>query len=149
MDFRAGIRSILATRLVSVPHVWLWGSSPFVRSRICRPQQSWQLKRLIRIRVLAWAGHSNVIGETMKRVRAAANEFGAESLETAAKTAKKMWKENSTWLRQAMRDGKEIIDIGEDASRPVRSKFYKAEKEVIERRNCHVTRPEPKPEPQP
>lgn len=90
-----------------------------------------------------------VIGETMKRVRAAASEFNAETFETAARTAKEMWKENSTWLRQAIREGKEIIDIGEDASRATRSKFYQAEKEVVKRRNAPVTTPEPKPEPQP
>jgi hypothetical protein len=85
----------------------------------------------------------------MSRVRAAGREFNAEAFETTARTAKQMWKENSTWLRKAIREGKEIIDIGEDASRPVRSKFYQAEKEIIGRRNVPVTRPEPTPEPQP
>lgn len=38
-----------------------------------------------------------------------------------------------------MRDGKEIIDIGEDVGRAVRSKFYQAERELIERRGYPTT----------
>jgi len=80
-----------------------------------------------------------VIGETMKRVRAHAASIGAETFETTAKTAKQMWKENSSFLRRAMHDGKEIVDIGEDANRAIRSKFYQAEKELIERRGYPTT----------
>lgn len=81
-----------------------------------------------------------VIGETMGRVRAAGLKYGAETFETTAKTAKQMWKENSTWLRGAMREGKEIVDIGLDVGRQVRSKFYQAEKVLIENYE-KVTRP--------
>jgi hypothetical protein len=73
-----------------------------------------------------------VVGETMSRVRAAAREFGAETFETTATTSKQIWRENSSWLRKAMREGKEIIDIGQDASRAKRSPFYQAEKALIE-----------------
>jgi uncharacterized protein RhaS with RHS repeats len=80
-----------------------------------------------------------VVGETMGRVRGAARQLGAETFETAATTAKQMWRENSTWLRKAMRDGKEVVDIGKDASRAVRSKFYQAEKAIIEARGYPTT----------
>lgn len=75
----------------------------------------------------------------MKRVRAHAASIDAETFETTAKTAKQMWKENSSFLRRAMHDGKEIVDIGEDANRAIRSKFYQAEKELIERRGYPTT----------
>ncbi len=82
-----------------------------------------------------------VVGETMSRVRTAAAKYGAETFETEARTAKEMWKANSTWLRGAMREGKEIIDIGKDATRAVRSQFYRAEKALIESRGYPVTVP--------
>lgn len=82
-----------------------------------------------------------VIGETMTRVRPAAAEFGAETFETGARTAKEIGKANSTWLRKAMREGKEIIDIGKDATRASPSPFYRAEKALIESRGYPVTTP--------
>ncbi|MEO8397975.1 MAG: RHS repeat-associated core domain-containing protein, partial [Chloroflexota bacterium] len=81
-----------------------------------------------------------VIGETMSRVRAAAGS-SAETFETGARSAKAIWKANSSWLRKAMRDGKEIIDIGTDATRPIRSQFYRAEKALIESRGYPTTSP--------
>ena len=80
-----------------------------------------------------------VIGETMARVRAAGEELGAEVFKTTAETVKQMWKENSSWLRGAMREGKEILDIGTDAARAVRSKFYQAERALIESRSYPTT----------
>lgn len=82
-----------------------------------------------------------VIGETMARVRAAAATHDAETFETGARGAKALWKANSTWLRGAMRDGKEIIDIGPDATRPSPSQFYRAEKALIESRRYPTTVP--------
>ncbi len=82
-----------------------------------------------------------VIGETMDRVRAAAGTQGAETFETGARGAKALWKANSTWLRGAMRDGKEIIDIGTDATRASRSQFYRAEKALIKSRGYPTTVP--------
>ena len=82
-----------------------------------------------------------VIGETMTRVRAAAASHGAETFETGARTAKGIWKANSTWLRKAMRDGKEIVDIGKDATRAKPSPFYEAEKALIESRGYPTTVP--------
>lgn len=82
-----------------------------------------------------------VIGETMTRVRAAAATHGAQTFETGARGAKALWKANSTWLRGAMRDAKEIIDIGTDATRASRSQFYRAEKALIESRGYPTTVP--------
>ena len=79
-----------------------------------------------------------VIGDH-ERVRAFAQKADAGTFETDANTVKQMWKENSTWLRKALRDGKEVIDIGEQPGRAVRSPFYKAEKAIIERRGYPVT----------
>jgi RHS repeat-associated protein len=80
-----------------------------------------------------------VIGETMTRVRSAAAEVGAGTFETTARTAKQMYRENMSWLRKGMRDGKQVIDIGTDANRAVRSPWYQLEKELIERRGYPVT----------
>jgi hypothetical protein len=82
-----------------------------------------------------------VIGEKMSRVRAAAELYGAETFETDAITAREIWKANSTWLRKAMRDGKEIIDIGQEMGRALRSQFYRAEKALIESRGYPITVP--------
>jgi hypothetical protein len=84
-------------------------------------------------------GDAVVIGERMVRVRAAAQEIGAGTFETSAATAKDMYKANMSWLRGAMRSGKEIIDIGTDPTSAVRSPWYRLEKELIERRGYPVT----------
>lgn len=81
-----------------------------------------------------------VIGETMTRVRSAATSAGAGTFETTARTARQMYTENMSWLRKGMRDGKQIIDIGMDANRAVRSPWYRLEKELIERRGYPVTK---------
>jgi hypothetical protein len=81
-----------------------------------------------------------VVGETMDRVRTAARQFDAETFETSATTPKQMWRENSSWLRKAMREGKEIIDIGQNAKRKERSPFYRAEKALIESRGYPTTK---------
>jgi hypothetical protein len=75
----------------------------------------------------------------MKRVNAAAAEHGAEAFKTTARTAREIWRENSTWLRSAMRDGKEILDIGIDAARPGRSQFYRAEQNLLQLRGYPTT----------
>jgi len=80
-----------------------------------------------------------VIGETMERVTGYAEKIGAETFETEASTVKQMWKENSGWLRKAMKSGKEVVDIGTDASRAKPSKFYQAEKELLKQHNYPVT----------
>jgi hypothetical protein len=80
-----------------------------------------------------------MIGETMSRVRAKAAEMGADVFETSAETAKAMWKENSSWLRRAMREGKDILDYGLDEARQARSKFYQAEKALLDSRNYPTT----------
>lgn len=80
-----------------------------------------------------------VIGELMGRVRAAASELGASTLETSATTARHLYKANMSLLRGAMREGREILDIGIDARREVRSPWYRLERELIERRGYPVT----------
>jgi RHS repeat-associated protein len=81
-----------------------------------------------------------IVGETMSRVREAALKYGAETFETTASGAKEIWRQNSTWLRGAMREGKEIIDIGKNPLRNARSPFYRAEQEIIERRGYPTTK---------
>ncbi len=80
-----------------------------------------------------------LIGETMERVEAAAAEHGAATFQTTARTARQMWKENSSWLRKAMREGKEVLDIGENALRPIRSPFYRAETNLLKLRGYPTT----------
>jgi RHS repeat-associated protein len=92
----------------------------------------------------ALKGGKVVIGETMKRVRNYASRVRAETFETTATTARQMFRENMSWLRGKMRQGSEVVGIGTDPQRAVRSPYYRAEQELIERRNYPVTR-DPQP----
>jgi RHS repeat-associated protein len=82
-----------------------------------------------------------VIGETMARVRGAAREIGAETFETTATTAKEMYRDNMRWLRTAMRNGSEVVDIGIDPFRiGGRSPWYRLEQELLQVRGYSVTK---------
>ncbi|MGH7653538.1 MAG: hypothetical protein ACREN6_02640 [Gemmatimonadaceae bacterium] len=82
-----------------------------------------------------------VIGETMDRVRAAALDASAGVFEKApGATAQEIYKANMSWLRGAMHEGKEVIDIGTDLGRGERSPWYRLEKELLERRGYPVTK---------
>lgn len=81
-----------------------------------------------------------VIGENMSRVRAYAKRIGADVFEPTAKTIKEGFKQNMSFIRRAIHEGKEIIDIGPDPNRAIRSNFYRSEESVIERRGYPVTK---------
>ncbi len=83
-----------------------------------------------------------VIGENMKdRVIPAAKELGADVYEPRSKIKESWLKNNVLWLKQKMKEGREIIDIGPDPKRPVRSPFYEAEKQLIEKSKYPTTKP--------
>ncbi|GIV16567.1 MAG: hypothetical protein KatS3mg022_2002 [Armatimonadota bacterium] len=58
-----------------------------------------------------------VIGENMERVRAYARMIGAETIDDWL--AGRQWTEelNAAWIRQMMRQGRRVIDIGPDFTR--------------------------------
>ena len=99
-----------------------------------------------------------VIGENMERVKAIAGEVGAETFDVVEFYAKKYgmsikkakdeikktgpafwspggegYRLNEEWIEQKMKEGKAIIDIGEDPSRSNRSIFYAMEREKTEK----------------
>jgi RHS repeat-associated protein len=78
-----------------------------------------------------------MIGETMTRVGPAAAALGAKtfhvSKEAVARGARSMWAENKAWLEAAVERGALIYDKGRHAAREVPSRFYKAEKLLLEK----------------
>jgi hypothetical protein len=82
-----------------------------------------------------------VIGESMeKRVIPFAKEIGAKYYKPTSKIAENWMKNNKRWLLKQIKEGKEIIDIGIDSARTVRSDFYKMEKKVLQKLGYPVTK---------
>jgi hypothetical protein len=77
-----------------------------------------------------------VIGENMERVvRVARNESASffrviPELRRAGDAASLM-RENRRWIERRIAEGRTIIDLGEDATRPFRSSFYEMEKNAV------------------
>src|SRR5436853_1981436 len=75
-----------------------------------------------------------VIGENMKRIKAAAKSIGAKWYQGRRIDP---WDEglamgrNKRWILKKIKEGYEIIDIGIDSTRDIRSKFYAMGKQVI------------------
>jgi RHS repeat-associated protein len=85
-----------------------------------------------------------VIGETGKRVARYAEQVGADFFKPSEGAAlRQTYEENMRWLRTALREGKEVLDIGVDPARELRGWFYRLEKELIERRGYPVTNVKP------
>jgi|GEM_PF-3002346 len=83
-----------------------------------------------------------VIGESMKkRVIPFAEKIGATHYKPKSTNPANWMKNNERWIRKQMREGKEIINIGIDRNRAVRSEFYEMEKRVLEEAGYPVTRP--------
>jgi RHS repeat-associated protein len=78
-----------------------------------------------------------VIGETAERVREFGLRVGAETFQASeaalARGARSIWRENRAWVERAYQEGREIIDIGLDATRTDRGRFYRAERLLLER----------------
>ena len=83
-----------------------------------------------------------VIGEGMPRVKAHAKKIDAKWYQAWGKNFppnRKMTpdefsaalKRNERWIRQKIKEGYEIIDIGLDPSRATRSPFYELEQKII------------------
>ena len=75
-----------------------------------------------------------IIGETMDRVKKKAKEIGASWYKSRSKNAKNWMNNNKRWIQNQMKKGKEIIDIGIDKTRNIRSKYYKMEKNQIKKK---------------
>ncbi|MFT0745623.1 hypothetical protein NW855_16565 [Synechococcus sp. RC10B2] len=58
-----------------------------------------------------------VIGENMERVRAYARRIGAETIDDWLAGRKWTLELNEAWIRQMMREGRRVIDIGPDFAR--------------------------------
>jgi len=107
-----------------------------------------------RLRKAAESKHI-VIGESMNRVRQAAQRYGAETFEltesqisaltklrdkAGAKAAEEMlWRLNRQWLDAKIRDGYSIIDIGVDVDRATRGPFYRREIEHLREKGVSPT----------
>ena len=87
-----------------------------------------------------------IIGETMKRVEMEAAKYpGAKILNdmpeymnmglTDYEVTIKMMEYNRKWILEQLRSGREIIDIGIDASRKIPSIFYQMEQNMIKNYN--------------
>jgi RHS repeat-associated protein len=77
-----------------------------------------------------------VIGETMEDVAKAARRIGADYYKPAGRLSPRNWlKANKEWMRRMMKEEREIYDIGIDARRIERSRYYRAEKGILRRKN--------------
>jgi|GEM_PF-3715153 len=84
-----------------------------------------------------------VIGETMKRVRNVADEIGGkwyQAWEIDPWDFDLAMKRNERWIRDRIEEGREIIDIGLDPKRAIRSPFYEMEKRIIDVLKYRVTK---------
>jgi len=70
-----------------------------------------------------------VIGETMVDVRASAQYYGAKYWASWDKwrSEEEWFRLNVRWIRDKIKDGYEFIDIGLDARKAARSRFYAEE----------------------
>ena len=70
----------------------------------------------------------------MKRVKAAAKEIGAtyyQGWRIDPWNEKLAMERNKAWMNRKMKEGYEIIDVGIDPTREVRSRFYEMEKDIL------------------
>jgi len=83
-----------------------------------------------------------VIGENMiDRVIPYAKEIGADVYKPVSQISENWMKNNKAWLNKMMKQGREIIDIGIDETRAIRSKFYEMEKKLLNDKNYPVGKP--------
>jgi len=74
-----------------------------------------------------------VIGETMRqRVVPFAESIGADWYKPRSNIPENWMKNNERWIKQLIKEGAVIIDIGEDVARAVRSEYYAMEKRILE-----------------
>jgi len=88
-----------------------------------------------------------VIGETMKRVRDAADEVGGkwyQAWKIDPWDFDLAMKRNERWIHDIIKEGREIIDIGLDPTRITRSPFYEMEKRIIDELKYRITKYVPK-----
>ncbi len=77
-----------------------------------------------------------VIGENMKdRVIPYAKEIGADWYKPRSNRPDRWLANNERWLKTKIIEGREIIDIGIDPLRTIRSPYYEAEKKLIHNTN--------------
>lgn len=75
-----------------------------------------------------------VIGENMRRIRAAAKSIGAswyQGWRIAPWDENLALSRNKVWMLKKIKQGYEIVDIGIDATRSFRSPFYEMEKKIL------------------
>lgn len=75
-----------------------------------------------------------VIGENMKRIKAAAKSIGAkwyQGWNIDPWDENLAMERNRVWIIKKIREGYEVIDIGIDPTRSVRSPFYEMEKQML------------------
>jgi hypothetical protein len=80
-----------------------------------------------------------VIGETMERVVSYAKKAGGDWYKARGTNAANWIRNNLQWLNRQIRRGKEVVDIGTDPNRALRSENYAAEKRLLERRDYPST----------
>ena len=67
-------------------------------------------------------------------------KLGADYYKPRPGLKRRKWmSRNRKWIKKQMKEGAEIIDIGEDPLRPTRSKYYKMEKAEITKKKYPVT----------
>ena len=66
------------------------------------------------------------------RVIPTAKKLRADYYKPRSKIEENWLKNNERWLKEKMKEGREIIDLGPDPNRAVRSRYYEAEKKLIE-----------------
>jgi hypothetical protein len=78
----------------------------------------------------------------MKRIKAAAKVVGArwyQGWSVVPWDEGLVMRRNAAWIRQKIEQGYEVIDIGIDATRNRRSKFYAMEKRIIKKAHYPTT----------
>lgn len=73
----------------------------------------------------------------MTRVGPAAAALGAKTFQASEQAlnrgARSIWAENRAWLEAAAQRGERIYDLGRDVARTIPSRFYRAEKLLLEK----------------
>lgn len=75
-----------------------------------------------------------VIGENMKRIRRAAKQIQArwyQGWNVDPWDADIVERRNRRWIVERIKQGCEIVDIGIDPTRNLRSRFYQMEKQIL------------------
>jgi hypothetical protein len=83
-----------------------------------------------------------VIGENMsERVIPFAERIGADYYKPRATNKDNFIRNNKKWIQTQMRQGKEIVDLGVDPQRSVRSPYYEMEVGAIKKRSYPTSNP--------